>query len=175
MNRNASAIPPGTITLDDLPGAPGPQALTIRLTNHAKRVYLSKLVDLDLLEKIAKFEAQRQEGEATADLQKRIGRQFSIEESGNNVAALLYAMTRYDHPELSFRDLQAAIPFEPLAFAALSERLMDVYGRSMPEPKPKAEAEAKAEANGKPNPTTPAGPKTGGKRSKSNSPSASEN
>jgi hypothetical protein len=166
MNPNTSAIPPGRIVLADLPNEDGPVTLTVRLTNHAKRVYVSKLAELGLFNLVAKFESQRREGESTASLSARAGSQFTIEQSSNNIAALLYAMTRYDHPDLSFRDIQAAIPFEGEAFGALSQQLMNVYGASMPEPKPKAET---AEQN-PPEPITsrPAKKKAAGtKRSKS--------
>lgn len=167
MNPHTSAIPPGRIVLTDLPNEDGPVTLTIRLTNHAKRVYVSKLVELGLFDLVARFESQRRKGETTSDLHSRVGSQYTIEQSSNNIAALLYAMTRYDHPDLSFRDIQAAIPFEGEAFGALSQQLMNVYGASMPEPK--AKDEAAAEQN-PPEPITsrPAKKKAAGtKRSKS--------
>lgn len=166
MSIPLSAIPPVKLPIET---PSGPQVVTLRLTNHSRRVLQSKLSELGLLGVTVAMEAARQSGEDTTALLMRFARERRLdpEKIANQLAAFLYAMTRYDNPELEWRDCQAAVPFENAELEAFADKLKAVFSQFMPEaaePKPGPVDATKS------NPTKPAtGPARGGKRTSSKS------
>lgn len=88
------------------------------------------------------------------------------------IAAQLYALLQYDHPELEYRDVLASIPPDLEAIGRIGRKCMEAWDRGAPPKSPKVDVGDDAEGEADADPTKG---RNGGKGRRGRKPSQSSN
>lgn len=129
-----SIIPAEPLALDL---GDGEKIYSLRRTNFSSVVLAGLMQRPDFADALAALAgADQQEG----DPGEVLGETFTallIDQQVRLIAAQLFALLQYDHPEIQYRDVLSMIPMEPAEIARIAKATMAAWERGAPPEAPK--------------------------------------